>query len=336
MKKPRILFVTASSGPSGSARSLLRTVRGLERRGYETVVAVVEGRGIFAELMAGEGGRVESLRGSSLGDGFFHLPGKFVRLLRIARHFKPEVIHGVFPQGNLLAKWAGFLKGIRNVSSIIDKTAFTEGRIVTIPNRIDLSEIPEKEEDDLFRFGVKEGFQILSCLGRLRKEKGFETILDIMPALADQFPRLALVVAGDGEERAALAERAKELGVAEKVRFTGNISDPYSLHLHSTIHLLPSIREVSPVPVLEAMACGVPVVASRIGAVPEILEEGREGILCEPGDTGALLQAVRMLLSDEGLRRAMGEMGREKVRRNFDIEKGLDRLEALYEGILPH
>jgi glycosyltransferase involved in cell wall biosynthesis len=172
---------------------------------------------------------------------------------------------------------------------------------------------------------------LILFLGRLHADKGIFDLLDAVSQLRSAVPDLRLVLAGDGE-RAAVARYAERLGIADTVKFTGWVgpSGKRALFESAAVYALPSYAEGMPVGLLEAMAAGVPVVASPVGGVPEVVVDGTSGFLAAPGDVATLQRLLRRLLLDRELGARIGAAGRETVRARFAAERALRRLEELY------
>ncbi|HEV8265503.1 MAG TPA: glycosyltransferase family 4 protein [Gemmatimonadales bacterium] len=176
-------------------------------------------------------------------------------------------------------------------------------------------------------------------VGRLVERKGVRYLLEAMAALRDRPVRL--VVIGDGAERARLEAAARELGVADRVEFRGRISaaDLQDAYANAVAFVLPAVvdargdTEGLGVVILEAMSYGTPVIASRIGGITDIVEDGRSGLLVPPGDAGALAAALRRLLEDRDLARRLGDAGRRRVREQFSWDAITARWEAVYRSL---
>src|SRR3954471_15697928 len=171
-------------------------------------------------------------------------------------------------------------------------------------------------------------------LGRLEASKGIYDLLDAVAALRAEVPELRLACAGDGD-RIGVARYAERLGIADAVKFTGWVgpSGKRALLEHAAVFALPSTSEGLPVSLLEAMSAGVPVVATPVGGVPEVVSDGASGFLVAPGDKGALERALRRLLMDRKLAARMGAAARETARARFSPERALPVLENLYESL---
>jgi glycosyltransferase involved in cell wall biosynthesis len=165
---------------------------------------------------------------------------------------------------------------------------------------------------------------------RLDEQKGLPFLL----RAAAELPGVDFVLAGEGPERASLEALAEELGIAERVHFLGYRGDIPQLLAACDIFVLPSLYEGSSLAVLEAMAAKRPVVSSAIGGTDELIDNGADGLLVEPGDAAGLARALRRLLDDAGLRKAFAQRARERVERDFTPTAMTQRLEAIYEELL--
>ena len=155
------------------------------------------------------------------------------------------------------------------------------------------------------------------ALGRHVPQKGFDVLLRAMSLLIKREHPCDLILAGDGMEHAALKRLADQLSLGDHVIFPGRVDHPTALRLFAGCELfvLPSRHEPFGIVNLEAMAAGKPVVATRVGGVPEIVVEGENGLLVAPEDPEALAEAIGRLLDDEALRRRLGVTGRAKAQR---------------------
>ncbi|HKN47018.1 MAG TPA: glycosyltransferase, partial [Candidatus Polarisedimenticolia bacterium] len=141
-------------------------------------------------------------------------------------------------------------------------------------------------------------------------------------------------IVGDVERRESLENRARRLGLEGRVVFTGFRLDVPELLAEVAVSVLPSLSEGLPNAVLESMAACVPVVATRVGGVPEAVEDGASGILVPPGDGAALARAIGMLLEKPDLARRLGRAGRERAEGNFSLDRMVRRTQGLYVGML--
>lgn len=165
---------------------------------------------------------------------------------------------------------------------------------------------------------------------RLTEQKGVGYLLQALPALLRQQPQLTLVIAGDGDKAAELAQQARSLGVHEHVRFIGSRIDMPEVIQLFDVYVLPSLWEGLPMVLLEAMASGCPIVATDVGGNATAVRPGVNGLLVPARDPATLAIAVGGLLADESLRRTLGANGRRLFETEFSAEQMARKYEVLY------
>jgi glycosyltransferase involved in cell wall biosynthesis len=171
-------------------------------------------------------------------------------------------------------------------------------------------------------------------VGRLSAEKGQAGLLQAFATLSDDHPDAALVIVGDGPEGSTLRAMAARLGISGRVTFTGRLSEPDTLRRIAAADMLvlPSFMEGLPIVLMEAMAAGTPVVASRVAGIPELVDDGRNGLLFTPSKWDELAGCMRRLLDDDALRERFAEQGRVTIESEFDIRRSAEILRALLCG----
>jgi glycosyltransferase involved in cell wall biosynthesis len=175
---------------------------------------------------------------------------------------------------------------------------------------------------------------VIGSVGRLSADKGGQDVLIRAVAEVRQaHPEVRLVFVGDGPLRVGLEALVSELGLGEVVRFTGQRADVARLLGAFDIFVLPSLREALPIAVIEAMAVRLPVVAARIGGIPEVVEDGGTGCLVPPGDVAALAAVLERLVGDPALVARLGAAGQARVQAQFTVEQMVRRVEHLYEEL---
>lgn len=168
-------------------------------------------------------------------------------------------------------------------------------------------------------------------IGRPGVPKGLSFLLEAVARLRAELPDIRLTVVGDGPERAGAEALAHAAGIADRVLFTGYQSSAQVAEWLSRadVFVLPSLAEGVPIVLMEAMAAGVPVVATNVGGTSELVVDGENGFLVPPTATDALVSRIRQLLDDPGLRSRLGRAGRETVLRDFSLERTTARLRDL-------
>lgn len=200
------------------------------------------------------------------------------------------------------------------------------GRSVLIRNGVPL-DVPRRNGH-----GPGPGPLMLVAVGRLRHPKDFLTLVRAVALLPRRTVR-ALIV-GDGPERADVEAEARRLGVEEDVVVLGNRGDVAELLAAADAFVLPSTSEAMPMSVLEAMAAGLPVVASAVGGVPELVLDGETGLLVEPARPDALAAAIGRLAADPAARRRMGDAGRRRAEDEFAVDDCRAAHVALYRSLI--
>ena len=178
--------------------------------------------------------------------------------------------------------------------------------------------------------------RVLVHVSNFRPLKRVADVVRIFQAAATLRPELPLSLAlvGDGPDRAAAEALAAQLGLGDRVRFLGERIDLPSVLRASDLFLLPSETESFGLAALEAMACGLPVVASDVGGLPEVVAHGETGLLAPVGDVAAMARHVARLLGDEGQRARFGAAARERVEAHFRLDPIVTRYETLYRNVL--
>ena len=176
-------------------------------------------------------------------------------------------------------------------------------------------------------------------LGSLGRRKGHYDVVACLPSVLDAHPGLKVLFAGGDEDHGAtedLKQRADAAGVGGAVEFLGPVGFDEKVELlrTATVMILPSYGENMPISVLEAMAARLPVIATRVGAVPEVLDDGSAGVLIAPGDTDELAQSLIRVLDDPAWAANLGDVAGERARELWDVQRIAGRLETIYRDLL--
>lgn len=200
-----------------------------------------------------------------------------------------------------------------------------------IPNAVVRREPSASEDETRRSLGVAAEARIALVVARLEKRKGHRYILEALSQLPPSLRDVVLVLAGDGPERAYLEHLAQSLHLSDRVRFVGEHPDPWSLYAVAGVVVLPSIgREDFPIVVLEAMAAGRPVVATRVAGVPDQVVDGVTGRLVPPGDPTALAAAVAEVVGSAGHGERMGAAGRQRYETHFAAQRVIEEYWKTY------
>lgn len=203
---------------------------------------------------------------------------------------------------------------------------------VALPRAVDLRRFAPRRGRDEVRAarGVAPGAPVVVYVGSLSAEKRLDRLIDCLPGLLADLPRLRLWVLGDGPLRGELERRAAEIGVAAVTWWAGTRDDVADHLAAADVLALCSDTEGIPGVVLEAGAAGLPVVATRVGGVAECLVDGETGLLVEPGKSGDLENALRTLLADPETAHRMGRTGRRNVEEHFSLDRIAESYAELY------
>jgi len=223
------------------------------------------------------------------------------------------------------------------VSKAIEQKIREEGRdgtpVSLIYNGVDLQRYNHQQpcctlhED----YAIPEASPIVGVVARLEAEKGHRTLLEAWPTVQAVHPEAWLLIVGEGSERDSLEAEAADLGISAHVVFAGRREDVPAVTAALDVAVLPSYREAQGLSVLEAMALSRPVVASRVGGIPEMIEDGVSGLMVPPNDPAALAGAINRLLSDHSFADMIARRGHDLVHERFCIELMVDAVETIYD-----
>ena len=219
--------------------------------------------------------------------------------------------------------------------SLIEE-GYDRARIVVIRNGITLSKYGKSEKGAALRreLGLPPSAELVVVFSRLNQMKGIQYFLEAAMTLSGSFPNARFLIVGDGGSRSELEEQACRMGLGQRAVFTGFRKDVPELLSEAAVSVLPSLSEGLSNSLLESMAAGVPVVATRVGGNPEVIEHGVTGLLVPPRDSAALAAAIRRLLEDKDLAASFGQAGIQRVARLFSIERSVRETEHLYQKLL--
>jgi len=226
----------------------------------------------------------------------------------------------------------------RGVANALATAGVSQRHITVIPSGVDCARFapPSAEQRAAARRELDlDAEQIaVGSVGALEMRKGHRYLLDALAEVQSRHPAIRGYIAGDGSQRAALEQQAQRLGLGDTVRFIGSIGDPRTLFWAIDIFVQPSVMEGLGVALLEAMACGLPAIASRAGGMAEVIEDRRSGLMVAAADSAALAQAIEELAESPAMRLSLGNEARHQAAQNFSLQAMAHRTLALYESII--
>ncbi|MDI6591922.1 MAG: glycosyltransferase family 4 protein [Patescibacteria group bacterium] len=243
-----------------------------------------------------------------------------------------------------LEKWTSPFKDKIIVNSEIDRESAIKSKIappekiVKIYNGIDVNNLDflskEKARNILVKnlsFNIKDGI-IIGTVANFYKTKGLKYLIEAANLLKNK-TEISFLLIGEGKERSKLEALIKKKGLEDNFFLLGRISNAYRYFKAFDVFVLPSLKEGFPWVILEAMGAGLPIIATRTGALPEIIENGINGILVEPKDSQALALAIKKILENKKLAEKFGQNAKERVKQKFSLKKMLERTEKIYKEI---
>ena len=363
------MFFTTSMPVGGAETLLMNLVRGLDRQQFAPEIACLKKPGPLGKLLAAEMPVHSGLLNSKYD---LRILPRLWRLLR-EQHIDAVVTVGAGDKmfwGRLAAKLAGvpvILSALHSTGwpdsigrlnrlltpltdgfiGVADAHAehlashegFPRAKVHTVYNGIDTERFAPHPDgmglasDLRGELGISADAPVVGILAALRPEKNHELFLAGAKRLSEALPNAHFVIIGDGERRAALEKLAGELRLAERTHFLGSRSDVAEILPALDVVALTSHNEASPVSILEALSCAVPVVSARVGSVPENVIPGETGALFEPGDLEGFVAATLQLLTDDSKRVQMGRQGRRHVVAHCSLVAMVRGYETLIQNI---
>ena len=193
---------------------------------------------------------------------------------------------------------------------------------------------PTADEDYRHLYGIPSGAFVVGWVGRMTGVKDTAAVLDIVRAARERGVDAVLCMVGDGPDRERLEQLAHELGIARVCYFVGYQEDVAGYYRLFDAFVLPSVNEGTPVSAIESLASRTPVVANRVGGVPDVVRDGIDGFLVEPGDVDGAAEKLETLAANPELRARMGEAGRSRVLERYSVPRLVDDVDRLYRALL--
>jgi len=371
MKKIRVLHIVPTLSPGGAERVAVHIVTRLNSQRYEAaVVSLGRRKECDLDRLLEEAGVEVRYLGKPPGFDY----RMYFRLHRALRDYRPDVVHTHIQvlryalPSMLLLKRASLLHTIHNLAEreveprarFIQRYAFNHGvvpigvatevalsverlygiqkcRVISngIPtDRYGRPQTPPKE------WRAREGFGdddvLFVCVARFAPQKNHAMLLKAFRQGPASDPNAHLVLVGEGILREQLEEQAKYLDVDRQVHFLGLRADIPDVLGAMDVFVLSSDYEGNPLSVMEAMASGLPIVSTAAGGVPGLFDNGREGLIVQPGDVQGLSNSMKYLLGNREARRSLGVAAAQRARENFDVSTMVQAYEELYENLFTH
>ena len=210
-----------------------------------------------------------------------------------------------------------------------------KSKIIKIDNGIDITRYCRtKEKNESKKMLNLEGKNVVGFIGRLSSEKGVTFLIDAVHNLVVKGMDITALIVGDGEFGQTLKDYAHSLGISDRIIFTGRRDDTPQIYSALDVFILPSLREAFPMVILEAMASSVAVVATKVGDIPVIIEDGVTGILVDPGDADAISKSVGELLLNKEKAENIGKAGLKNVQQKYSSLIMAHKYTDVYEKVL--
>lgn len=214
----------------------------------------------------------------------------------------------------------------------------SKSRVCVLHNAVNLdSPMPVSDCNVSCRklLGISDNDSVVVTVGRFSPEKGMDVLIKAFALLCKDRSDIHLVVVGDGQERASIEKMIAELGLQMLVHLVGYTQTPGDYVRGADLLVLPSRSEGIPNAVLEAMAFGIPVVATSVGGVPEVIVDGRDGLLVPPDDPIKLAESIAVVLSDFELAARLAAAGRVRMQEAFSVGSRIQKIQMLYSELMP-
>lgn len=366
-KRLKLSYVINNLNVGGAEKLLLSTVKKLDKTAFDiTVFSMLSGNQLAHEFEAA-GANVVYLDMTSKRD----LTG-LLKLYRSFKKNKFDIVHTHLIEADIFGRYAAIFAGIPIIVStehsinawkknptrlksklrlILDRIAAQRSnaivavsqkvkdhlvmyeqipakKIVVIMNGVEIvkapKSLPRKNSTNI----------VIGSVGRLFEEKGYEFLLKAYGRVRESIPNLSLRIAGDGPSEQVLKKLAADLGIGPNVEFLGSIDDIPGFLNQIDIFVLSSLREGIPLSLLEAMSFGKPVIATSVGGVPEVIEDGKDGLLVESKSITQLHDAIIQLIKNERRGEILGTNARLKIVKDFDLCRTVMNLSSLYERLI--
>ena len=238
----------------------------------------------------------------------------------------------------LIARFAGRLVTVSEANKrfLVDAVGIPPRRVQVIPNGVPFGDRAPAATLSALRksLDIEQHHSVVGTVGSLYPVKGQKYLIDAAPSILARFPRTVFLIVGQGGLREELEAHAARLGVAAYLLFLGHREDVHDLLSICDIFVLPSLSEGMPLALLEAMATGLPAIATHVGGVTEVLEDQKTGLLVRPGDSGALADTIMTLLENPPFAKELGEAARKDSAARFSLAGMVRAYEGVYSELI--
>ena len=364
MSSTRIAFCITDLDPGGAERALVQLVTRLDRSRWTPIVFCLAGPGPLADDL-----RAVNIEVVCFGAKHWRSAGIVLRLARELRRFRPAIVQTFLFHANVAGRIAARLAGIKNIVSgirvaehrsrvplwidrwtnwlvkinvcvsqavadfSIHKAGLSPNKLIVIPNGVDAARFTSAQPADLTQFGISAGSRTVLTVGRLDPQKGLGDLVEAAALVASRIPQAQFLIVGEGPERSRIERDISARGLGDRVHLAGWRADIPEIMAAGSVLVLSSHWEGLPNVVLEGMAAGLPVVATRVEGVNELVIEGQTGLLVRAQSPDQLALAIEQILTDPEQTRLFGEAGRRRVQAEFSWTAMTSRYAAQYESL---
>lgn len=357
-----VAIALRSFDAGGTERQMAALIERIDQSRFEVHVACLRREGPWLAGVERAVSRVDEFRVVSFGSP--SALAQAVRFARWCRQHRIAVLHTCDLPANIFALPAGALAGVplrigsrrgiaapdgnarmlrlqalayrfahrvvansRAAADAVARDSVPQARIRVVPNGIDIGAYA--------RATRRTPRRVITTVANLRPIKGHDALLQAAVAVLSARPDAVFQLAGEGPLRPALEARARSLGIERQIRFLGQCGDVAGVLRDSDVFVLPSLMEAFPNALMEAMAAGLPVVATEVGGIPELIEHDRNGLLVPPGRPDALAGALLALIDDPARADRLAAAARTTVEQRYSFDQMVREFESLYSGGMP-
>lgn len=350
--KIKIGYLIGSSEIGGTERMILTLVKNIDKNLFDFVFFCLKGEGKFTELLRGEKFKVYVLN-------LKKNPLSLLKLFLYLKKEKPDILQSFLFVANIIGRIYGRLLNITFIISsqrstdpwrkwyhwfleiltknfvdiyisnsyagkevLIKKGKIKRNKIFVIHNGI---EIPEKLEH------IEKEYIIVGSVGNLRKAKGYFNLIKSAEIVVKKYKNVRFYIVGDGELKDEILKKIEDKNLKEYFVLTGYAENVYDYLKIFDIFVLPSLWEGCPVSLLESMSCGIPSIATNVGDVPYIIENGVNGFIVEKDDYEKIAEKIIYLIENKEKREEIGKRAREKIKRDFSVKEMVEKYLSIYQ-----